>query len=90
MSKYDSLTLHFAGTRRGNAEADRRGRQEQNILGIFLFGTSRVGEFLERAYVYQRRQRSASRPEQAGAYVKDMEGIAQGTRRKTGRGGLLL
>src|SRR5262249_39422585 len=43
------------------------------ILGIFLFGTSRVGEFLEKGFVFQSVGNDLHHIlTQAGAYVKDV------------------
>ena len=42
-------------------------RKNNIILGIFLFGTSRVGEFLDKGFrLHQRRQRSAPHPDAGG------------------------
>lgn len=47
------------------------------ILGIFLFGTSRVGEFLEKGFTFLSVGNDLHHIlTQAGAYVKDMETIA--------------
>ena len=49
-------------------------RKNNVILGLFLFGTSRVGEFLGKGLpVHQRRQRSASRSD-AGGRVREGRG----------------
>jgi 4-hydroxy-2-oxoheptanedioate aldolase len=59
------------------------------ILGLFLFGTSRVGEFLEKGFTFISIGNDLHHVlTQAGAYVKDMESIAvskgkQWTRRPT-------
>ena len=59
------------------------------ILGLFLFGTSRVGEFLEKGFTFISIGNDLHHVlTQAGAYVKDMETIAAGkgkpwTRRPT-------
>ncbi|HLK70068.1 MAG TPA: aldolase/citrate lyase family protein [Bryobacteraceae bacterium] len=59
------------------------------ILGLFLFGTSRVGEFLEKGFTFISIGNDLHHAlTQAGAYVKDMESIAadkgkQWTRRPT-------
>ena len=56
------------------------------ILGVFLFGTSRVGEFLEKGFPFQSVGNDLHHIlTQAGAYVKDVEGIAKGkwTKRKS-------
>src|SRR2546423_7073808 len=48
------------------------------ILGIFLFGTSRVGEFLEKGFVFQSVGNDLHHIlTQAGAYVKDVETVAK-------------
>jgi 4-hydroxy-2-oxoheptanedioate aldolase len=50
------------------------------ILGIFLFGTSRVGEFLEKGFRFISVGNDLHHIlTQAGAYVKDVEGIARDT-----------
>ena len=47
------------------------------ILGVFLFGTSRVGEFLEKGFNFISVGNDLHHVlTQAGAYVKDMEAIA--------------
>jgi 4-hydroxy-2-oxoheptanedioate aldolase len=49
------------------------------ILGIFLFGTSRVGEFIEKGFAFVSVGNDLHHIlTQAGAYVKDVEGIAKG------------
>jgi len=48
------------------------------ILGLFLFGTSRVGEFLEKGFTFISIGNDLHHIlTQAGAYVKDMEAIAK-------------
>src|SRR6202790_5468350 len=48
------------------------------ILGLFLFGTSRVGEFLEKGFPFISVGNDLHHIlTQAGAYVKDMEGISK-------------
>lgn len=48
------------------------------ILGLFLFGTARVGEFLEKGFTFISIGNDLHHVlTQAGAYVKDMEGIAK-------------
>jgi 4-hydroxy-2-oxoheptanedioate aldolase len=48
------------------------------ILGLFLFGTSRVGEFLEKGFTFISIGNDLHHVlTQAGAYVKDMESIAE-------------
>src|SRR5215475_5303604 len=64
-------------------------RKNNVILGLFLFGTSRVGEFLEKGFTFISIGNDLHHVlTQAGAYVNDMEGIAKSkgkswTRRKT-------
>jgi 4-hydroxy-2-oxoheptanedioate aldolase len=49
------------------------------ILGLFLFGTARVGEFLEKGFTFISIGNDLHHVlTQAGAYVKDMEAIAAG------------
>jgi 4-hydroxy-2-oxoheptanedioate aldolase len=48
------------------------------ILGLFLFGTSRVGEFLEKGFRFISIGNDLHHVlTQAGAYVKEMQGIAE-------------
>jgi 4-hydroxy-2-oxoheptanedioate aldolase len=48
------------------------------ILGLFLFGTARVGEFLEKGFPFISIGNDLHHIlTQAGAYVKDMEKIAK-------------
>lgn len=50
------------------------------ILGIFLFGTSRVGEFLEKGFTFISVGNDLHHIlTQSSAYIKDMESIAQST-----------
>src|SRR5450432_3123633 len=53
-------------------------RKNNIILGVFLFGTARVGEFLDKGFTYISVGNDLHHVlTQAGAYVKDMEGIAK-------------
>src|ERR1700674_560642 len=53
-------------------------RKRRVILGIFLFGTSRVGEFLEKGFTFISLGNDLHHVlTQAGAYVKDVECIAK-------------
>jgi len=71
---YTSPELNDATTRLVNAA-----RKNNLILGIFLFGTSRVGEFLDKGFVFQSVGNDLHHVlTQAGAYVKDVEGISKG------------
>src|SRR4030088_331195 len=53
-------------------------RKNNVILGLFLFGTSRVGEFLEKGFTFISIGNDLHHVRtQSGAYVNDMEGIAK-------------
>lgn len=53
-------------------------RKNDAILGLFLFGTSRVGEFLEKGFPFISVGNDLHHIlTQAGAYVNDIEGIAK-------------
>src|SRR6267142_2827242 len=53
-------------------------RKNNVTLGLFLFGTSRVGEFLEKGFTFISVGNDLHHVlTQAGAYVKEMEGIAK-------------
>jgi 4-hydroxy-2-oxoheptanedioate aldolase len=53
-------------------------RKNNLILGIFLFGTARVGEFLEKGFTFISVGNDLHHVlTQAGAYVGDMENIAK-------------
>ncbi len=53
------------------------------ILGLFLFGTARVGEFLEKGFTFISIGNDLHHVlTQAGAYVKDMESIAESKGKK--------
>src|ERR1044071_8464336 len=55
-------------------------RKNNVILGVFLFGTSRVGEFLEKGFTFISIGNDLHHVlTQAAAYVKDMESISQQT-----------
>jgi 4-hydroxy-2-oxoheptanedioate aldolase len=57
----------------------RAARKHDIILGIFLFGTSRVGEFLAKGFRFISIGNDLHHIlTQAGSYVKDVEGIALG------------
>jgi 4-hydroxy-2-oxoheptanedioate aldolase len=56
------------------------------ILGLFLFGTSRVGEFLEKGFTFISIGNDLHHVlTQASAYVKDMESIAESKGKKWAR-----
>ena len=63
----------------------RAAAQRNNvILGLFLFGTSRVAEFLGKGFPFISIGNDLHHIlTQAGAYVKDIEGISNWTRRPT-------
>jgi 4-hydroxy-2-oxoheptanedioate aldolase len=53
-------------------------RKNNVILGLFLFGTGRVGEFLDKGFTFISVGNDLHHVlTQAGAYVKDVEGIAK-------------
>src|SRR5271170_1188406 len=53
-------------------------RKNNVILGLFLFGTSRVGEFLDKGFTFISIGNDLHHVlTQAGAYVKDIEGISK-------------
>jgi 4-hydroxy-2-oxoheptanedioate aldolase len=53
-------------------------RKNSLILGLFLFGTARVGEFLEKGFTFISVGNDLHHVlTQTGAYVNDLEGIAQ-------------
>ncbi|MBY0375830.1 MAG: hypothetical protein K2Q23_17670 [Bryobacteraceae bacterium] len=53
-------------------------RNNNVILGLFLFGTSRVGEFLDKGFTFISIGNDLHHVlTQTGAYVKDLEGIAK-------------
>jgi len=55
-------------------------RKHDIILGLFLFGTARVGEFLDKGFRFISIGNDLHHIlTQAGAYVKDVEGIAPGS-----------
>ena len=58
-------------------------RKNKVILGLFLFGTSRVGEFLEKGFTFISVGNDLHHVlTQAGAYVNDMEKIAKEKRKE--------
>jgi 4-hydroxy-2-oxoheptanedioate aldolase len=70
---YTSPELTDATTRLVNAA-----RENEVILGLFLFGTGRVGEFLEKGFPFVSVGNDLHHIlTQATAYVKDIEGISQ-------------
>ncbi len=70
---YTSPELNDAVTRLVTAA-----RTHGVILGLFLFGTSRVGEFLEKGFPFVSIGNDLHHVlTQSGAYIKDLEGIAK-------------
>lgn len=56
----------------------REARKNNVILGLFLFGTARVGEFLEKGFTFISIGNDLHHVlTQAGAHVKDLESIAE-------------
>jgi 4-hydroxy-2-oxoheptanedioate aldolase len=73
---YTSPELQDATTRLVEA-----GRKNNVILGLFLFGTARVGEFLDKGFTFISIGNDLHHVlTQATAYVKDLEEIAKGKR----------
>jgi 4-hydroxy-2-oxoheptanedioate aldolase len=61
-------------------------RANNVILGVFLFGTARVGEFLDRGFSFISVGNDLHHVlTQAGAYVKELEAIAAGQRKAWAR-----
>ncbi len=70
---YTSPELMDATTKLVNAA-----RKNNVILGVFLFGTTRVGEFLEKGFPYISVGNDLHHIlTQATGYVKDIEGISK-------------
>jgi 4-hydroxy-2-oxoheptanedioate aldolase len=70
---YTSPELNDAVTKLVNAA-----RKNSVILGLFLFGTSRVGEFLQKGFPLVSIGNDLHHVlTQSGAYVKDLEGISK-------------
>jgi 4-hydroxy-2-oxoheptanedioate aldolase len=62
------------------------GRKNGVILGVFLFGTARVGEFLDKGFTFISVGNDLHHVlTQAGTYVKEIEAIAQGQRKSWSR-----
>jgi 4-hydroxy-2-oxoheptanedioate aldolase len=75
---YTSPELNDATTKLVNAA-----KKNNIILGVFLFGTSRVGEFLEKGFFFQSVGNDLHHIlTQAGAYVKDVEDVSKGKWKK--------
>src|ERR1700723_2152777 len=77
--KYEFPHMYTSPELAEATEKLRAGAKKNNIiLGLFLFGTSRVGEFLEKGFTFISIGNDLHHVlTQAGAYVADMEKIAQ-------------
>jgi 4-hydroxy-2-oxoheptanedioate aldolase len=61
-------------------------RKNDVILGVFLFGTTRVGEFLDKGFTFVSVGNDLHHVlTQATTYVKEIESIAQGKRKTWSR-----
>ena len=61
-------------------------RKNNVILGVFLFGTARVGEFLDKGFTFVSVGNDLHHVlTQATTYVKELEAIAQGQRKSWSR-----
>jgi 4-hydroxy-2-oxoheptanedioate aldolase len=64
----------------------KEARKNDVILGVFLFGTSRVGEFLDKGFTFVSVGNDLHHVlTQATTYVKELESIAQGKRKSWAR-----
>ena len=77
--KYEFPHMYTSPELGAATEALKAAAKKNNvILGLFLFGTARVGEFLDKGFVFISIGNDLHHVlTQAGAYVKDMESIAQ-------------
>src|SRR5271154_5904113 len=77
--KYKFPDMYFSDELKAATDKLRAAAKKNNvILGLFLFGTSRVGEFLEKGFPLISVGNDLHHIlTQAGAYVKDVEGIAK-------------
>ena len=70
--------VHFARTQRRHASLVENARKNNVILGLFLFGTARVGEFLDKGFSFISIGNDLHHVlTQAGAHVGDLEKIAK-------------
>src|SRR5579872_3117821 len=77
--KYEFPHMYTSPELQAATDKLRAAAQRNNvILGLFLFGTGRVGEFLEKDFTFISIGNDLHHVlTQSGAYVKDMEGIAK-------------
>src|SRR5262249_15050878 len=77
--KYKFPDMYFSPELAAATDALRAAAAKNNvILGLFLFGTSRVGEFLEKGFTLVSVGNDLHHIlTQAGTYVKDLEGISK-------------
>jgi 4-hydroxy-2-oxoheptanedioate aldolase len=77
--KYKFPDMYTSPELNGATDKLRAAAKKNNvILGLFLFGTARVGEFLDKEFTFVSVGNDLHHIlTQAGAYVKDMEGIAK-------------
>src|SRR5450631_4449922 len=77
--KYEFPLMYTSPELQAATEKLRAAAKRNNvILGLFLFGTARVGEFLEKDFTFISIGNDLHHVlTQSGTYVKDMEGIAK-------------
>jgi 4-hydroxy-2-oxoheptanedioate aldolase len=77
--KYKFPDMYFSPELQAATEKLQAAAKKNNvILGVFLFGTSRVGEFLEKGFPFISVGNDLHHIlTQAGAYVKDVEGASK-------------
>ncbi len=77
--KYKFPDMYFSDELKDATDKLRNAAKKNNvILGLFLFGTSRVGEFLEKGFPFISLGNDLHHIlTQAGAYVKDVEAVSK-------------
>jgi 4-hydroxy-2-oxoheptanedioate aldolase len=77
--KYKFPDMYFSPELQAATDKLRAAAKKNNvILGLFLFGTSRVGEFLEKGFPFISVGNDLHHVlTQAGAYVKDVEAVSK-------------
>ncbi len=85
--KYQFPDMYFSDELRGATDRLRAAAAKNDvILGLFLFGTDRVGEFLEKGFPFISVGNDLHHVlTQAGTYVGDVEAISQGKGRQPWR-----
>jgi 4-hydroxy-2-oxoheptanedioate aldolase len=85
--KYKFPDMYFSPELQAATDKLRAAAARNNvILGLFLFGTSRVGEFLDKGFPFISVGNDLHHVlTQAGAYVKDVEAIAEAKGKKWAR-----